>query len=105
MILNEENKEQAREIFSRILDMGVGFKLQNNVAKKQLTSEAVERILVDLPEDGASIEDVLNEFEEHILPYCTNFSSKKFLGFPDAGNSVGALGGGVLSNFGIANLK
>jgi L-2,4-diaminobutyrate decarboxylase len=104
MILNEENSERAKEIFSKILDMGVGFKLQENVAKKQLTDDAIKDILVDLPEEGVSVEDVLSEFEDHILPYCTNFSSKRFLGFPDSGNSIGALGGGILSNFLQQNL-
>lgn len=104
MILSNKNNEQAKEIFKKIIDIGIDFKLQENVTEKCLTDEGVKQILVDLPEDGISIDEVLEEFKKNILPYCTNFSSKKFLGFPDAGNSVGAIGGDILSNFLQQNL-
>lgn len=104
MILNGDNKDEAKEFFLKILDMGVGFKLQKNVVKKCFTDKSIKSILTDLPDEGVSVESVLKEFERNILPYCTNFSSKKFLGFPDAGNSVGALGGGILYNFLQQNL-
>ena len=39
-----------------------------------------------------------------MLPYCTNFSSPNFMGFPDAGNSVASLGGALLYNFLQQNL-
>ena len=99
MILNSSNKAEAKEVFSKILDIGIDFKLQKNVNKKQISDKAIEGFLSDLPEDSVMVEDVLKEFEENILPYCTNFSSKKFLGFPDSGNSVGAISGALLSDF------
>lgn len=104
MILNKKNKKQAKEIFKKIIDIGVDFKLQENVTEKCITNEGIEQILADLPENGISVEEVLEEFKRNILPYCTNFSSKKFLGFPDAGNSVSAIGGDVLANFLQQNL-
>lgn len=104
MILKDTNKSEAKDFFSRVLDVGIDFKLQENVNKKRLSEEDVACILKDLPQDGSSVEEVLAEFEKDILPYCTNFSSKKFLGFPDAGNSVGAIGGALLADFLQQNL-
>ncbi len=104
MILNNQSKKRAKKLFSKILDIGVDFKLQEKVSEKHLTKKGINKILADLPEKGSTAEKVLNEFVKDILPYCTNFSSKKFLGFPDAGNSVGALGGSILSDFLQQNL-
>ncbi|MBU1070843.1 DegT/DnrJ/EryC1/StrS family aminotransferase [Patescibacteria group bacterium] len=53
---------------------------------------------------GKNPDKILKEFERDILPYCTNFSSPNFMGFPDSGNSVAALGGGMLYNFLQQNL-
>jgi len=104
MILNDRSKKKARRLFTKILDIGVDFKLQEKVAKKHLTDSDIRKILVDLPEKGSSAEHILNEFVKDILPFCTNFSSKGFLGFPDAGNSISALGGGILNIFLQQNL-
>jgi L-2,4-diaminobutyrate decarboxylase len=104
MILNEENRDEAKEFFLKILDIGTDFKLGDKVNQKRLCDQDIARILTDLPEDGVTIDQALEEFQDTILPYCTNFSSKKFVGFPDAGNSVGALGGAILYNFLQQNL-
>ncbi len=104
MILNEESRKQAKDFFSKIVDMGIDFKLGDRVTNKRISKEKAECLISDLPEKSSSTADVLKEFEHEILPYCTNFSSKKFLGFPDAGNSVGAIGGALLSDFLQQNL-
>jgi L-2,4-diaminobutyrate decarboxylase len=104
MVLNNKNKRQARAFFSKILDIGINFKLKDNVRKKYLENEGIKKILKDLPEEAISVEDILSEFQENILPYCTNFGSKRFLGFPDTGNSIGAIGGSLLCDFLQQNL-
>jgi len=104
MVLNNKNKQQAKAFFSKILDMGIDFKLKDNVRQKYLKNEGIKKILKDLPEEAVSVENILGEFQENILPYCTNFSSKKFLGFPDAGNSISAIGGSILCDFLQQNL-
>lgn len=104
MVLNDNNKDEAEEIFRKVLAIGVDFKLRENVREKNLSEDAIVRILSKLPDKGESMDAILSEFEETILPYCTNFSSKKFVGFPDAGNSIGALAGGILSEFLQQNL-
>lgn len=77
MILNNENKQKATDLFSKIIDMGINFKLQEVVREKQLGDKEIKKILGDLPEEPISVENILSEFEEDILPYCTNFSSKR----------------------------
>ncbi len=104
MILNDDNKKDARDFFSRIVDIGINFKLGDRVTSKRISKEKIECLISNLPEEGSAVTDVLEEFENDILPYCTNFSSKKFLGFPDAGNSVGAIGGALMSDFLQQNL-
>lgn len=104
MILNKKNKKQARDIFLKIINIGLNFKLGEKVIEKRLTDREKKLIISDLSEDGSSVNDILKEFETLILPSCTNFSSTKFLGFPDSGNSVGAISGGILSDFFQQNL-
>lgn len=99
MILNNKNKARAKEFFTNILDIGVNFKLQDRVAEKRIAIDGITKILADLSEKGTTPEEVLQEFERDVLPYCSNFSSTKFLGFPDAGNSIAALGGSLLGDF------
>lgn len=104
MTLNEDNKKDARDFFLKIVDIGMNFKLGERVTNKRIFQEEAKGLISDLPEKGSSATDVLKEFENEILPYCTNFSSRKFLGFPDAGNSIGAIGGALMSDFLQQNL-
>ncbi len=50
------------------------------------------------------MEDIIEEIKEDILPYCTNFSSNNFMGFPDAGNSIAGISGALLTDFLQQNL-
>lgn len=104
MILNKKNKQEAKEFFNEILDLGIDFKLQENVTQKHLSIEEGKKLVTPLPEDGKSLEEVLQEFKKDILPYCTNFASQNFMGFPDSGNSVASIGGSLLYNFLQQNL-
>lgn len=104
MILNNNTKKQAKDFFEEILDVGINFKLQEKTTANPLTFKEGKRMISKIPQEGKSLEKVLGEFKEKILPYCTNFSSKNFMGFPDAGNSVAALGASILYNFLQQNL-
>ncbi len=104
MVLNNKNKNSAKRLFSEAIDIGIGFKLQDAVSKKHITDEDIERIICNLPHAGISVKNILRDFKKDILPFCTNFSSRNFLGFPDAGNSIAALEGGILSDFLQQNL-
>lgn len=97
-ILNKENEKYARKCFEEAIDMGVNFKLENKVREKIFSKESMEELL-KLPISESTPEDVLNDFNENILPYCTNFSNTKFMGFPDAGNSISGITGSIISDF------
>lgn len=104
MVLNNKNKNKAKELFSKAVDVGISFKLQDAVSKKHITDKDIKRIICNLPYTGISVKNILRDFKKDILPFCTNFSSRNFLGFPDAGNSIAALEGGILSDFLQQNL-
>jgi L-2,4-diaminobutyrate decarboxylase len=56
-----------------------------------------DRICTGLPEYGAPVEQVMEEFARTLLPYCKNEASPRFLGFGDTGADLAALGGGILA--------
>lgn len=102
--LNNENVNEAREIFIRSLDIGLNFKLQPEVRKEPLQNLLPPDFIEDLPENGLEIEKVQDEFEKRFLPYCYNFASPNFMGFPDAGNSIAAISGNITADFLQQNL-
>jgi len=104
MILNKNNNQEARKFFKKIVDIGTEFKIQDKVTGRHLSIEKGKKLITKFPEEGEPLEEVLQEFVNKILPYCTNFTSPNFMGFPDAGNSVAAIGGALLYNFLQQNL-
>ena len=58
-----------------------------NLIIKELLNVADIDYVTKAP-DGKEVEELLCEFHEKILPYCTNFSSRNFMGFPDAGHKT-----------------
>ena len=103
-ILNNENKETAEKLFEQIIKLGVNFKLEDEVTKRKVDFSKIQGELCDLPIKGENMEKILKIIENKILPYCTNFSSTKFMGFPDAGNSIAGITGAVLTDFLQQNL-
>lgn len=83
-VINNYNKEYAEKCFKEAINLGIDFKLNNNVNEKHF-SKKILNDLIKLPLESSNPETILNEFKEKILPYCTNFSNEKFMGFPDAG--------------------
>ncbi|MFA7301652.1 MAG: pyridoxal-dependent decarboxylase [Candidatus Shapirobacteria bacterium] len=104
MILNKNNKRESMDFFKKALEIGVDFKLGDKISNKTVTEEAKLKILTEFPKAGKKLDDVFDEFSENILPYCTNFSSNNFMGFPDAGNSVASISGAILADFLQQNL-
>ncbi len=104
MILNKNNKKRAKRFFERIIDLGIEFKIQDKVTPKHLSIDVGKKLITQFPAEGKEPEEILEEFVKEVLPYCTNFSSPNFMGFPDAGNSVASLGGALLYNFLQQNL-
>ena len=104
MILNKQNKNRAKKFFHKIIDMGLEFKLKDQIIDKYLPVEKGKKMITNMPVKGMPVEKVLREFEKNILPYCTNFCSSNFMGFPDSCNSVASIGGSLLYNFIQQNL-
>ena len=104
LILNKENAEYSKQLLNKIVNLGIEFKLKENVRDKHFSIAEKKEKLYEMPLEKTKIEDVINYMEEEILPYCSNFSTSKFMGFPDAGNSIGGLSGAILSDFLQQNL-
>lgn len=105
LILDGKTKREARDFLSEIVDVGLQFKLQKQVNLKRATPTELKALLVKkLADEGLSVNELLEEFTETILPYCTNFGSENFMGFPDAGNSVAGIGGAVMADLLQQNL-
>ncbi len=104
MILTKKNRKQAELFFNDVIKLGLDFKLQNSVTPKYLTEKNGKKLIKKLPIKGKSEKEILEEFKKEILPYCTNFSSNNFMGFPDSGNSVAAIGASFLYNLLQQNL-
>lgn len=102
-ILSNENKEYAMNCFDKALDFGVNFKLDKDFKKKKYERENFLELL-KLPSDGLELNKLLDKFKEEIMPYCSNFSSESFMGFPDAGNSIAGISGAILADFLQQNL-
>jgi L-2,4-diaminobutyrate decarboxylase len=104
MILSRNNAKNAKKFFEQIIDIGIDFKTKENIADKSISISEGKKIITEIPRLGKPLQAVLNEFKKDILPYCTNFSSPRFMGFPDSGNSVAAIGGAILYTFLQQNL-
>lgn len=104
LILNKENVEYSKQLLNKIVNIGLEFKLKENVRDKHFSISKTKEKLYKMPLEETNIEDIIKYMEEEILPYCSNFSSNKFMGFPDAGNSIGGLSGAILADFLQQNL-
>lgn len=102
-IVNKDNRAYAEKCFQDAVKLGIDFKLNNKVNESHFKKEMLNELL-DLPLNESTPEEILIEFKEKILPYCTNFSSEKFMGFPDAGNSISGITGAIISDFMQQNL-
>lgn len=104
-ILSHDNVDQSLALLHKAIKVGAEFKLRTKVSAKRIDKEARVQIANEtLPVKESTPEAVLEEFCGRILPYCYNFSSPNFMGFPDAGNSVSGITGAVLSELLQQNL-
>lgn len=102
-ILNKNNKKYAKKCFNEAIDIGIDFKLNNKVNEKKFNKNAMSKLL-ELPNSESNPDKIIEEFKKDIMPFCTNFSSEKFMGFPDAGNSISGISGAIISDFMQQNL-
>lgn len=92
-------------VLERALDLGAGFKRQDEVFQARSSPEELrDALVVDLADAGIPIERALEEFAVTVLPWCKNEASPRFLGFADTGDDAAALVGELLSVFTQQNL-
>jgi len=103
--LEPESRDLAKRFFDDVVSMGIDFKTEAKVNEAPFIVEKhAARIVTALNDEGQSLGEVLENFRANILPFCTNFGSENFMGFPDAGNSIAAVGWAILKDFLQQNL-
>lgn len=104
MFINKLNIVYAEKFFKKIIKIGSEFKIKNKVFEKVAKLREQKKIITSFPEKGKSLGEVVDEFKKDILPFCSNFSSRGFMGFPDAGNSLAGISGALFEVFLQQNL-
>ena len=102
-ILNKKSEDYARKCLDKVLDVGLNFKLNSEVKQKVFDKSMIDK-MIEVPVNGIELNELLVKFEKEVIPYCSNFSSSNFMGFPDAGNSVAGISGAILADFLQQNL-
>lgn len=102
-ILNNHNKNDVKRELTKVIDIGIDFKCQDNFAERRFPSNQIEELL-KTPTKGMNLDELIESFKKEILPYCSNFSTANFMGFPDAGNSIAGLSGAIFSDLLQQNL-
>ena len=70
---------------------------QDNFAERKFSSNQIQELL-KTPIKGTNLDELIESFKNEMLPYCSNFSTANFMGFPDAGNSIAGLSGAIFSD-------
>ncbi len=97
-ILTAAGREDAAAVLTQAINLGLDFKLQPEIYRARLRPDQARDLLVsELPEHPSTVEDVLAEFADTVLPLCKNEASPCFLSFGDTGDDIAALAGGVLA--------
>lgn len=91
-ILSKENEKELKEYLNQIIDLGIKFKLKENFKEKTISDELKQK-LFEMPINSNKMSDIIKLVEKDVIPYCSNFGSTKFMGFPDAGNSIATISG------------
>lgn len=101
--INEESRNFAKEVFDKVVDTGLDFKLRDNMFEERKV-QFINDFDLHAPQQGESIQAILDYFNKNVLPYSANFATSKFMGFPDAGNSIAGTAGAIFSEFMQQNL-
>ncbi len=99
--------EQA-DFLHRLVDLGTSFmdgKHRDGLVLKYADNETLKQLVAEpLPVKGSSFDGLLQDIEQKILPYSIAQSDKRFLAFPDTGNSLATLAADVLAPFTNQNM-
>ena len=93
--LNTDNADEVSSHMQKIIAEILTFKTRKKVGKNYDASYFLKKYVSELPTLGASLEDITTIVRE-LLVESANFSSPMFMGFPDSGNSIAGLLGGIV---------
>lgn len=100
-----ETRPALENFLSHLVGLGAGFKQREDIFGARMPPERVRDLLVDdLPVQGLTLSELVDEFTSRILPLCKNEASPRFMGFGDTGDDPAALAGGILAMFTQQNL-
>lgn len=102
--INKGNRKKVKKILKEVIDFGLDFKLGDRVINYSDQNLLKRKILEALPLKSKPLKSVFLEFKNKIGAYSINFSSEKFLAFPDSGNAISSVIGCVISDFLNQNL-
>lgn len=102
-LLTLENRHAVTELLGRVIRSGLDFKLTASPRPAPVRPLAGAPI-PPAPRHGQPMSDVLDEFENEILPQCVNPASPRYAAFPYAGTAVAGLVGAVYADLLQQNL-
>lgn len=104
-MLTSQTAPRFAAVFKQLIDIGVRFKLRDEIYLRRWAPERIRDLLVrDLPDEPTVLPDIVEDFLYSVLPLCKNENSPYFLGFGDTGDDPAALAGGLLGLFTQQNL-
>lgn len=98
------NTEKIIKKLYRTINLGLEFKQRDKVVNYATAENLKTFFYEDVPEKGIGFKKTLDIFQKKISKYSTNFGSKNFMAFPDAGNAISSVAGSILSTFLNQNL-
>lgn len=93
--ISKDNLDKTEKYFSKIVKMGLKFKTSSRLIKRKTADELKKEFLTDIPQEPTDLKELYKQLEE-ITSLSTNFSSKKFMAFPDAGNAISSVAAALL---------
>lgn len=100
IFLKKENAKSFKKKCEIVIQNLINWKLDSQKVKK---GDVNYKELEGIPNNFTKLNEVIEEFVDKI-EFSTNFSSFKFLGFPDAGNSQAGIIAGIIEVFLQQNL-
>ena len=93
--ISSKNSAEVKSHLDKIISLALDFKTREKVSHYLETNQFLEKYINNIPEKGCSIEDLITVVDE-LLQESVNFSSPMFMGFPDSGNSIAGVMGGIV---------
>ncbi len=104
-MLTPQTATRFATVFKQLIDIGVRFKLRDEIYVRRWEPERIRDHLVrDLSDEPTALPDIVEDILYSVLPLCKNENSPYFLGFGDTGDDPAALAGGLLGLFTQQNL-